>query len=168
MTADDLRPRRGRGDRGAVIVEAALVLPVLLILVFGMIDFGINLSDQIAVREGVREGARQAVVGAPGAETIPEVVALTKARIGSSTTGTRVYVVPEAVGDAAAGAVGSNVTVCAYVPLRSLSGLYRAVLDGRYMWTRVTMRVEQALEYTSASGDTAPSGKTWANCTYAP
>lgn len=156
---------RARGEQGAVMVEAALVLPLLLLLVFGMIDFGVNLSDQISVREGVREGVRQAVVGAPGAETVPEVVALTKERIGVEVTGTRVFVHPEATVDAPAGAKGSNLSVCAYVPMRSISGFYSPALDGRYLWSRVTMRVEQDLGYTEPAGsDAAPSGEDWTRC----
>jgi Flp pilus assembly protein TadG len=157
------RARRASGDRGAVIVESALVVPILLILVFGMIDFGINLSDQIAVREGVREGVRQSVVDAPGATTVNDIVALTKSRIGI-TNGARVYVVPEATATAAVGQPGSNLSVCAYVPMRSLTGFYKPLLNGRYMWSRVTMRVEQEIDYTSAGGDAAPSGSTWARC----
>ena len=148
-----------------MIVEAALVLPMLLLLVFGMIAFGVNLSDQIAVREGVREGVRQGVVSAPGATTVAELVTLTKSRIGVSTSAAKVYVNPEAVGTAAAGKKGSNLSVCAYVPMRSLSGLYNPVLNGRYMWSRVTMRVEQDLTFTTAGGDTAPTGKDWSRCT---
>ena len=155
--------RRAGGDRGAVVVEAALVLPMLFFLVFGIIDFGVNLSDQIAVREGVREGVRQAVVDAPGATTVTEVVALTEQRIGVA-DGARVYVVPQAT-DVAAGAKGSNLTVCAYVPMRSLSGLYSGVLHDRYMWSKVTMRVEQDLGYDKPGGDTAPKGGSWTRCT---
>lgn len=159
------RVRRGSGDDGAVLVEAALVLPMLLLLVFGMIDFGVNLSDQIAVREGVREGVRQGVVDAPGAESVAEIVALTKERIGLDVAGTRVYVMPEATADGTAGKKGSNLSVCAYVPMRSLSGFYSPALDGRYMWSRVTMRVEQDLTYTTSSGsDAPPSGRNWSRC----
>jgi hypothetical protein len=155
--------RRADGDRGAVIVEAALVLPMLFFLVFGIIDFGVNLSDQIAVREGVREGVRQAVVDAPGATTIAEVVTLTEDRIGVEDDDAAVYVVPEAT-DVAAGLKGSNLTVCAYVPMRSLSGLYSSVLDDRYMWSKVTMRVEQDLSYDAPGGDPAPAGEDWTGC----
>jgi hypothetical protein len=158
-----VRARRADGDHGAVIVEAALVLPMLFLLVFGIIDFGVNLSDQIAVREGVREGVRQAVVDAPGATTIPEVVALTEDRIGIAGIATAVYVVPEAT-DVAAGEKGSNLTVCAYVPMRSLSGIYSKVFDNRYMWSKVTMRVEQDLGYDKPGGDSAPTGQTWSRC----
>jgi Flp pilus assembly protein TadG len=39
-------------------VELAIVLPVLLLLIFGIIDFGRALQQQIQLTEAVREGAR--------------------------------------------------------------------------------------------------------------
>jgi len=56
------RRRRSRADRGAAAVEFALVLPMLLLLVFGIIDFGRLLNAQIKVTEAAREGARAATV----------------------------------------------------------------------------------------------------------
>ena len=56
-----LRPRRRRDD-GASAVELALVLPILLALVFGIISFGTLFAQQLALNNGVRQGARLAVV----------------------------------------------------------------------------------------------------------
>jgi Flp pilus assembly protein TadG len=53
-----LRERRARGDRGAVLVEAAFVLPVMLMLVFGIIEFGLAWRGKITVETGARAGAR--------------------------------------------------------------------------------------------------------------
>jgi Flp pilus assembly protein TadG len=50
-------------DRGAAAVEFALVLPLLLILIFGIIDFGRMLNAQITLTEAAREGARASVLG---------------------------------------------------------------------------------------------------------
>jgi Flp pilus assembly protein TadG len=50
--------RSRRADEGAAAVELALVLPVLLLLVFGLIDFGRVMQQQIQLTEAVREGAR--------------------------------------------------------------------------------------------------------------
>ncbi len=50
--------RRRRGSRGAVAVEAALVTPILIVLVFGMIDFGMLFKDYLAVTSASRAGAR--------------------------------------------------------------------------------------------------------------
>lgn len=52
-----------RGDRGAAAVEFALIAPLLFMLVFGMISFGILLSQQLALTNSARQGARLAVVG---------------------------------------------------------------------------------------------------------
>jgi hypothetical protein len=56
--------RRRRGDRGAVAVEAALVTPIILILVFGIIEFAFLLRDHVAVTSAVRTGARVASTAA--------------------------------------------------------------------------------------------------------
>jgi len=50
-------------DRGAVAVEFALLLPVLLLLIFGIIDFGRAINDQITLTQAAREGARLAALG---------------------------------------------------------------------------------------------------------
>ena len=56
-----------RSDRGAVAVEFALLLPVLVLLVFGLIDFGRVLNAQITVTQAAREGARLAALENPNA-----------------------------------------------------------------------------------------------------
>jgi hypothetical protein len=48
----------GRRDRGSAAVETALVLPILLLIVFGIVDFGRMLNAQITLTEAAREGAR--------------------------------------------------------------------------------------------------------------
>jgi Flp pilus assembly protein TadG len=50
-------------DRGAAAVELALVLPLLLVLLFGIVDFGRMLNAQIVLTEAAREGARAAAMG---------------------------------------------------------------------------------------------------------
>lgn len=50
-------------DRGAAAVEFALVLPLLLLLIFGLIDFGRALNEQIVLTQAAREGARVAALG---------------------------------------------------------------------------------------------------------
>ncbi|MEV0267325.1 TadE/TadG family type IV pilus assembly protein [Hamadaea sp. NPDC050747] len=51
--------RRSRhSDRGAAAVETALLVPVLLLILFGVIDFGRLLNAQITLTEAAREAAR--------------------------------------------------------------------------------------------------------------
>ena len=59
--------RKGR-DRGATAVEFALVLPLLLLLVFGIIDFGRALNAQVTLTEAAREGVRLAALGYSNAD----------------------------------------------------------------------------------------------------
>jgi Flp pilus assembly protein TadG len=54
-------PRRG-SEAGAAAVEFALVLPVLMLLIFGIIDFGRMLNAKITITEAAREGARAAAL----------------------------------------------------------------------------------------------------------
>src|SRR4051812_39827743 len=50
-------PRRRR-ERGAVAVEAALVTPLILTLVLGMVEFSLALRDYVSVSSAVRTGTR--------------------------------------------------------------------------------------------------------------
>lgn len=50
--------RNQRSDRGVSAVEMALLMPMLLLVVFGVIDFGRMLNAQITLTEAAREGAR--------------------------------------------------------------------------------------------------------------
>jgi len=52
------------GQRGQALVEFALVLPLLLIVVFITVDFGVGLTRWIAITNAAREGARLGAVGA--------------------------------------------------------------------------------------------------------
>jgi Flp pilus assembly protein TadG len=45
------------------LVEFALIVPMLLILLFGIVDFGLGLRAYISVASATREGARFASVG---------------------------------------------------------------------------------------------------------
>lgn len=58
--------RRTRDARGAAAVEFALILPFLLILVFGIIAYGFMLSFRQAISQGAAEGARAAAVSQSG------------------------------------------------------------------------------------------------------
>lgn len=71
----NLRTQRRRGsgsDDGASLVEFALILPVFVVLVFGMITGGIALSQQNSVKNAVREASRFAAVSDTGT-TAPEI-----------------------------------------------------------------------------------------------
>lgn len=81
-------PSRGRTarDRGSVAVEFALVVPVLLLIVFGLIDFGRALNAQISLTGAAREGARLAALGYPDAAIQARVAAAAPSLSGVTTT----------------------------------------------------------------------------------
>ncbi len=53
------RLRRRRADqRGAAAVEMALLTPLLVLLIYGVIEFGVLFGQDLAMGNGAREGAR--------------------------------------------------------------------------------------------------------------
>ena len=59
------RTATSRGDdRGAVAVEFALVVPLLVLFVFGMIELSLLLRDYVSTSSAVRTGARMASANA--------------------------------------------------------------------------------------------------------
>lgn len=58
-----MRPQRSNdetGERGAALVEFALVAPILLLLAFGLLEMGLAWRDSQLVTQGARSGARGA------------------------------------------------------------------------------------------------------------
>jgi len=49
-------------QKGATAVEFAIILPVLVMLLFGIIEFGIILYDKAMITNASREGARAGIV----------------------------------------------------------------------------------------------------------
>lgn len=54
--------RRLRSESGMAMVEAVIVLPVLLMLMFGILEFGLAFGRWQVLGNAAREGARRAVV----------------------------------------------------------------------------------------------------------
>ena len=56
------RRRAMRGDHGAQAVEFALIVPVVLLIIFAIIQFGFAFNTQVTVTQAAREGARLAAI----------------------------------------------------------------------------------------------------------
>jgi len=95
--------RKKRGERGAVAVEFALILPLLVLLLFGIIEFGQAYNAYITVTHAAREGARLAAVGKYSEQLVRDRAGY----IGSSITVTKVPANPSR---------GSTVTVTVAYP----------------------------------------------------
>ena len=51
-----------RGERGQTAVEFALVAPLLVVLLLGIIQFGIAFHNYVTITDAARAGARKAIV----------------------------------------------------------------------------------------------------------
>lgn len=180
-------------ERGASLVEFALVVPILFTLVFGVVDFGLVLTDSIGIRQGVREGARQATVAdwgttdscglqltTSGSTEMKKLMCLTKNRsdmpastlkvairfdpVNSGLSASGAY--PAGTGAAPAGPVGNGVIVCAITPMSSRTGFFSPIMSGKYVRSKVVMRIERAAGSSqSPTQEADPSGQNWSWCT---
>lgn len=71
--------RRWRSDEGAQLVEFALVLPLLLLIVLGIAEFGFIFQRYQVITNAAREGARMAML--PGYGDTGVITARVKAYV---------------------------------------------------------------------------------------
>lgn len=62
------RPYQRRGSRGQALVEFAIILPLLLLIFSGVVDFGRVYYQSLLVNEAAREGGRLAALGKSATE----------------------------------------------------------------------------------------------------
>ncbi|WP_416416623.1 TadE/TadG family type IV pilus assembly protein [Paenarthrobacter aromaticivorans] len=110
-------------ERGAVAVEMAILLPLLLLILVGIIEFGRVLNVQVSLTQAAREGARYAAVNYDKGGLNVSGVALAAA---PSLNGLGVTVTD----NASSCKPGSNVKVTTSVSLTSMSGFLDAGFFG--------------------------------------
>jgi Flp pilus assembly protein TadG len=135
---------RRDSERGQAVVELALVLPLFLMLLLGIVQFGTVFRDYVALTDATRVGARQAAVSRsiqPESARVPTIVARTeKAAVNLSKTRMTITVDPRKIDGTPGWEQSGDVTVRATYPFRiSLFGqvFYTGVLQ-----SRTTERVE--------------------------
>lgn len=106
---------RHRGDTGAAALEFALVVPLLVMLVFGIIQFGIVFAQQLGLSNGARQGARLGVVNKTMCGDIVNEVQNAATTLGLNTSAVQVQVQVQ-TGAAAA------TTSCAYTSSTATTG----------------------------------------------
>lgn len=174
------------------MVEFALILPLLVLVVFGIIEFGATFNNYQAVRQGVREAAREGAVGDFGpeldespntdceltgaseaSENVQQLMCLTKAEIGLDKGDVRVKVLSGGADFATAGTFSQDdsMIVCAQYPLHSITSLFSPFLGGKYLRSKASIRIEDtnigvSSPYATQGGEEdAPSGGNWNWCT---
>jgi hypothetical protein len=68
-----IRRRKGTEEKGQALVEFALLVPIFLILMFAIVDFGMGFHSWITVTNSAREGARLGAVQADTDDIIQRV-----------------------------------------------------------------------------------------------
>jgi len=143
------RPRDG--ERGASLVEFALILPVFALLLFGLIDFGMVFGGYITVQNGVNAAARAISIDhiSPLCSTAANPALCTvETYINPSQLG----VVPGSVkvgldfpGGISGGYTSPNnpVIVCAQATLQSTTGMTSPFLNGRTIYLSSEILLEQ-------------------------
>lgn len=79
-------------DRGAAAVEFALVVPILIVILLGVVDFGLQLNSQAVTANAAREGARTGSLGGSQAEVITAAKSATVSLLNTSGTNPTVKV----------------------------------------------------------------------------
>ena len=123
--------------RGAAVVEFAVVVPILIVLVFGMIEFGrLMMVEQIltnAARVGAREGSL------PGTGTSDVTTAVNNYMTNSGLSGQTTTVSP----DPSTANPGDAITVTVSIPFNNVSWLPVPMwLGGKTLSASVVMAKE--------------------------
>lgn len=101
-----------RADKGQAAVEFALVLPVLMAIVLGIVQFGILFNNYITLTDAVRAGARKAAVSRP----LNDSGASAKTAVQNAATNLDLSKLTVTVTSTNWTVAGSNVTVTATYP----------------------------------------------------
>jgi Flp pilus assembly protein TadG len=128
---------RFRRNEGQTLVEFALVLPILCLLLFGVIQFGVVFNNYIDLTDAVRAGARKAAVSRQTLDPSGPTGVATQAVVSSAGD---ITIDPTKVSVTSTWQPGDPVTVQASYPY-SISLLGFVVASGN-LTSKTTERVE--------------------------
>jgi len=145
-------------EKGATLVEFAIVFPVLITLLIGLIEFGWLFARNVDVGHAAREGARLAAVNFPSGPSSGSATRIDADRDALiAEICERANLNPTAtVTLASSGAVDDPATVTVTSQATTLTGfLDWAIPGGTSLEATAETRLEQPATWT----DTAPSGQ---------
>jgi Flp pilus assembly protein TadG len=112
--------RNARRDRGAAAVEFALLLPLLMLLICGIVDFGRALNAQITLTQAAREGARLEALGQPNVVSRTQAAATGLSPV-AVTVGTAC---PTNAGPGVNAVVNTSYSYSFITPISAIAGLF--------------------------------------------
>ena len=123
-------------EKGQATVEMALVMPIIILLLFGIMEFGRIFNAYLIVTTASREGARAGVVGAADA-AIRSAVTTTAGTL--DTVAMSVYITPSS----SLRTRGASLTVSIEYPIRVFTPVINSITgDPFVVRSQTTMRVE--------------------------
>jgi len=136
--------RRHRAVRGTSVLELSLVLPILLMLAFGVVDYGYFFYVKNTVQGAAQSGARAAIPGTAANSDVTTTVSNIMTAAGLQSSGYTVTTSPADVSAATAGtAVTVNVSVSwSKVGFRALASGYGGISSTKVITGSATMRKE--------------------------
>ncbi|QIK66087.1 hypothetical protein G7072_06790 [Nocardioides sp. HDW12B] len=138
-----------RAESGVAAVEVALLVPLVLLLVAGLIQYGFYFSAQQGGSAAAREAARRAAVGAPtSCDAFRSEVGTNVAQVATGGLDIR-----RDFGDANANSkvdIGENVTVTVVFQSRDLDLPFLPFVDGGLVTKKATARVDYLPDSTIA------------------
>jgi Flp pilus assembly protein TadG len=154
-----MTPRSSRSERGVAMVEMAMILPLFLLLIFGIFEAGWAFAQLNDVHHGVREGARLAAVNYDPDDdpSTNDVLSTMCDRMGLASSSGPIIVTLAASdtnGDLIVGR-GDTATSSVSVDYKSLTGFLDSIFGSTTLSSEVDFRLEQPLELTSAAWMTA-------------
>lgn len=153
MFMGKLGQRRTRGvpshqhERGAALVEFALIASLLVLLVLGIVEFGWKFGQFNDVRHGAREGARFAAVNAGDEDAIRDHICNSMDALSAGMTSIDIDLV-----DGATGTIGETARVSVTATVNSLTG---APLITTFLPNTLESDIQFRLEQNSGSWDDA-------------
>lgn len=141
MTIGDPVRRLNRSERGANLVEFAMVAPFLILLLIGVVEFSWMLATNLDVKQGAREGARLTAVNFPdtGNADLAAEICSRMDLIGSDPATTITW-----ASDDGTPSVGEGVTVTVSTPHETLTGLLGPFFSGiSSLDSSVEIRIEK-------------------------
>jgi len=142
--------RTRHGERGASMVEFALVAPLLLILLFGIMESGWSFSHLLEVRHGAREGARLVATNFGDDAAVTAEVCDRMHFSGDVAATTVTITVPGGA------AIGDTATVVVSSPYNSLTGFTSQFFSGLTLDSTVEIRLEQIPQAGLGTGAATP------------
>ena len=131
---------RGASESGAALVEFAFIMPLLVLMLFGIVEFSWLLATNLDVNQGAREGARITAVNIPDNNVdLTAEICQRMDLVGANNLTSITW-----VSDPAPPVAGGGVTVTVSTPVSTLTGLLDSFFSSLLtLESTVEIRIEQ-------------------------